>query len=41
MNDRVAQLPTQMTTLEEEFRATVQQKESKSFFNIKVKRVEF
>ena len=41
MNDRIAQLLAQMTTLEEELRAAVQQQESKSFFNIKFKRVEF
>ena len=41
MNDRIAQLLAQMTTLEEELRAAVQEQESKMFFQIKCKRVEF
>ena len=41
MNDRIAQLLAQMTTLEEELRAAVQQQESKMFFQIRGKRVEF
>ena len=41
MNDRIAQLLAQMTTLEEELRAAVQEQESKMFFQIRGKRVEF
>ena len=41
MNDRIAQLLAQMTTLEEDLRTAVQEQESKMFFQIKGKRVEF
>lgn len=41
MNDRIAQLLAQMTLLEEDLRTAVQEQESKMFFQIKGKRVEF
>ena len=41
MNDRIAQLLAQMTTLEEDLRTAVQEQESKMFFQIRGKRVEF
>ena len=39
MNDRIAQLLAQMTTLEDDLRAAVQDQESKLFFNIRCKRM--
>ena len=41
MNDRIAQLLAQMATLEEDLRTAVQEQESKMFFQINGKRVEF
>ena len=41
MNERIAQLLGQMAALEEELRAAVHQQESRMFFQIKGKRVEF
>ena len=41
MNDRIAQLLAQMTALEEDLRTAMQEQESKMFFQIKGKRVEF
>lgn len=41
MNDRITQLLAQMATLEEELRTAVHDQESRMFFQIKGKRVEF
>ena len=41
MNERIAQLLGQMATLEEELRTAVHEQESRMFFQIKGKRVEF
>ena len=41
MNDRIAQLLAQMATLEADLRTAVQEQESKMFFQINGKRVEF
>lgn len=41
MNDRIAQLLAQMTTLEDELRSAVHEQESRMFFQINGKRVEF
>lgn len=41
MNDHIAQLLAQMTTLEDELRSAVHEQESRMFFQINGKRVEF
>ena len=41
MNERITQLLAQMATLEDELRSAVHDQESRMFFSIKGKRIEF
>ena len=41
MNERISQILAQMAALEGDLRSAVQEQESKMFFQIKGKRVEF